>query len=354
MQKFKHIPGLDGVRGVAILLVMLSHGTYGYYSGGFMGVDLFFVLSGYLITSLLKLEFETFTTISYFNFYARRTLRLLPPLFIGVIIIFPLWQQLGGSPSSRFFATIASLFYFANVVPVEKIGPFGHLWSLAVEEHFYFLWPAVFACFLLRRSLRLQILSLTFAILGVVSFRAIAYVKDWHLIPGFFVINPWEFTFCRIDAILMGAMLAILLPHASQTLRSKCTGYYSAIFGLLVLIILGCLVDKGRAYMFYGGYFLVDLFCLYIVFTAVCSTKSPFTKTALCWIGRRSYGMYVYHVPVFLLLEKLRINHSLANLAVVTLLRFGITLIVADISYRFIELPILKYKWKYQAVSNAQ
>lgn len=346
---FHFNPSLDGVRGMAVLSVMLLHASYGYFKGGFIGVDLFFVLSGYLITSILLVEHSCTKKISYAKFYTRRALRLLPALFLGLALINLSWDLLGFPTKYQCLASISGLLYFTNLLAPDKSGLCIHLWSLAVEEHFYFLWPLAMSAFFVKVPFKTRLWSLGIAILSVILFRALVYhthpTRDYD---SLFAINAYFFTFCRIDSILMGCVLAIVLAHKSMLSRQLQKWMCRAV--LVFFVAAGFLLNDLKPYMFYGGFLLVDLLCVLIVFSAVTKSEPIFNNPILGWIGRRSYGIYIYHLPIFSLLEVLRVNHSILNYIIVTILRFGITLIVAEISFRFIESPILKQKKKYEVV----
>jgi peptidoglycan/LPS O-acetylase OafA/YrhL len=143
------IPQLDGIRCIAILAVMVFHASYGHFSGGFLGVDLFFVLSGYLITRLLWEEFQVTSTIHLKLFYAKRALRLLPALIVALALAGLLWPN--NDLTAWGIASTASLFYFANLVRAD-MGCLAHTWSLSIEEHFYLLWPGIFGVVMVQRD----------------------------------------------------------------------------------------------------------------------------------------------------------------------------------------------------------
>ena len=146
--KIKYIPSFDSLRGLAALFVLLLHGSYGFFSGGFIGVDLFFVLSGYLITSILYHEYRTTKGISFSKFYIRRAIRLFPPLLICIGLANLLWYfGLAKPVGNEILATVASLFYFSNYISGAFLGNMAHLWSLSVEEHFYLFWPLLMVFF---------------------------------------------------------------------------------------------------------------------------------------------------------------------------------------------------------------
>ncbi|WP_390623697.1 acyltransferase family protein [Telmatocola sphagniphila] len=156
---FPNIPALDGLRAVAACLVLIHHGSYGRLPGGWIGVDLFFALSGYLITGILAAELSRTGRIRFGRFYIRRVLRLLPALIATVLLAGLLWPITPfKSPTPSWLeAAAAALFYVANLVPAESLGSLSHCWSLAIEEHFYLLWPPILAVAWRHGGLRLAI-----------------------------------------------------------------------------------------------------------------------------------------------------------------------------------------------------
>jgi len=349
---FKYNPSLDGLRGIAVICVLLVHASYGKISGGFLGVDLFFVLSGYLITAILLKEFTLYGNISYFNFYIKRFLRLLPPL--AVCIILYLIYQSFISPTgneSPLLIVLSSLFYFVNFVNESYLGPLVHLWSLSVEEHFYLFWPILMAGLIFKLSKKKQITIIGICILIITVFRIWVFytntIEPMHY--GFFSIDSYRFTFCRIDAIMLGGLAAIALSENKTSFNIK----IQPNIGLfLLLIILGFLVlflDVDNTIWRYGGFVATNILALIIILFAV---KYPSNKILgnriLLWFGQRSYGIYVYHYLIFLALEPLRVSGSFSNLLMVTSLRILISLVFAEISYRVMEKPILKLKSRFK------
>jgi peptidoglycan/LPS O-acetylase OafA/YrhL len=353
-QRFQHTPTFDGLRCIAILCVLLTHASPGFFKGGWVGVDLFFVLSGYLITSLLQNEYYTSGNISFAKFYARRALRLFPPLLICLAMANVLWPYtpryyLG---ADRLLATSAGLFYFANLVPWRVLGLLQHLWSLSVEEHFYLVWPIIVSTFLFHVPSRNRAFFLTLTVLLIAVFRIVVFhVK---LAYGLFVIDSYTFTLCRMDAILMGSLLAVVLSHDNNVKhRKKVNSQWSLGILLCLLATIVLFVRESNVYWRNGGFIFTNLLCLSIVAIAAKNPDQPLlSHNILRWIGRRSYGIYLYHLPIFLALGILIREHSPVNYLLVTALRFAATIFVAEISYRFIERPVLRYKKRYQVASE--
>ena len=352
-QRFKYTPSFDGLRCIAVLCVLLTHAGPRFFKGGWIGVDLFFVLSGYLITSLLQNEYYASGNISFAKFYTRRALRLFPPLLVCVIMANVLWPY---TPhyyvgANRLLATLAALFYFANLLPWRVLGLLQHTWSLSVEEHFYLVWPVIAPTFLFRTSSRKRVafLLLTLFLIGAVRIFAFHFTLAY----GLFGINSYTFTLCRMDAILMGALLAIVLPHNDVKSYKNVNIHLSLGILLCLLVTIVLFVHQGNIYWRNGGFILTDLLCVAIVAIAA-KTPNQFLLSSYIfrWIGHRSYGIYLYHLPIFLALGILIQKHSVASYWLITALRFAATIFVAELSYRFIELPVLRYKKRYQVASE--
>jgi peptidoglycan/LPS O-acetylase OafA/YrhL len=352
VKKFEYIPSLDGIRAFAVIGVLLLHGSYGFIKGGWVGVDLFFVLSGYLITTLLQHEYATTGRVLFINFYVRRVLRLFPALVLCVLLTNLLWQYAPeNKDANQFVSNLASLFYFSDILPTKYLGTLAPLWSLSVEEHFYLLWPIVLTGLLFVVSPRSRATLLLVVIVAIVAFRIYAF--NHSISYGLLFIDSYRFTFCRFDSILLGAGLALFLkdvrPVQGMVPRANLA---LAIIGLLFLFVLLFVFHENK-YLANGGFILTNLLCLATVYTAVKFPTHPVLANKLFrWISHRSYGIYLYHYAIFRALESLREPHSLLNIVLITLARIVLTFVIAELSFRFIEQPILKYKDRFQAVPN--
>ena len=210
MNKFKYIQSFDSIRGIATLFVLLIHGSYGFFKGAWIALDLFFVLSGYLITSLLQGEYLSSGTISLSKFYIRRGLKILPPLLICIILANILWSVTDlNMDANRSLSTAGALFYFTNFLQVKVTGNMIHLWSLSVEEHFYFFWPLIMLFLIPKISFRKSIILLIIVALISTVCRIIAF--NFHFSGNTFIIDSFRSTFCRVDSIILGVLLSFFL-----------------------------------------------------------------------------------------------------------------------------------------------
>jgi peptidoglycan/LPS O-acetylase OafA/YrhL len=304
-------PELDGVRGIAILLVLGAHlGVPGFAAdGGLAGVTLFFVLSGYLITSILARELTTTGRIQLVRFYARRTLRLLPCL-IAVLAAAAILYALGayGQPPATLPLTfIAVLFYVANWAGLGglELGTLAHTWSLAVEEQFYLVWPLALALGL--RSRRAFGFALLIVAVLVTPYRFLI-PNEAHLLVG---------TDTHLDALFLGGAIALL--------GARLPGW-AGWLGLVGVAVLG------STWMANGLQWYLPLGAVASVAILAAAPKR-LAWAPLAYLGRISYGLYLWHY--------LFIWWGLPWPVV-----FGLSLAVAYGSYRCIELPFLRLKSK--------
>lgn len=343
--RIDYLPQLDGIRAIAIAAVLALHASYGFVRGGFLGVDLFFVLSGFLITSLLIQEAEEFGKVRLVLFYIRRFLRLYPALVITVIVTGLAWKYMPGTETTYPRMAFAALFYYADAVPHNS--PLHHTWSLSIEEQFYIVWP-----FLLLLSLRLRrwrflppIFIFCTAIL-VRSAMILRHDPPWRIFP---------FPLARMDSLMTGALIAMAIANRNAVLSSARRSLWSPIgaTALLVSVVLFFTVNQyGYALYAWGFTPILLLFGLWIASVVLQPPDSSWTNRLLSsrpmvYLGRRSYGIYLYHLPIFVWLENFRIRHSVGNLILITALRVGLSIAVAALSFRFVEKPVLKFKSRF-------
>ena len=352
----RRLAGLDGLRAIAVILVILYHLAPGYLPGGYIGVDIFFVLSGFLITTLLIQEREHTGRIDLGGFWRRRARRLLPALavlipvcsaaawLIGGDVLVALGRQVLGavSFSSNWLAIAAENSYFTGTMP----DLFRNLWSLSVEEQFYLVWPLVILALTLIRDHRIRLVLIIAVAAASATAMALLYSPGADPTRVYFGTDTHSFGLAigAALAILGRSPLPALLSRAGRAPRVLAVLGGSAIFGLLVASAL-LPVDGSVTYR--GGLVLVSL--LTAVAISGCVMPGSFLGRlldtgTLRWVGRRSYGLYLWHWPVYVLVSSALQGWSRAGEAGWALggIAFGITVAAAAASYRFIEQPILR------------
>lgn len=337
-----YVPGLDGLRAVAVVAVLLFHAEFGAASGGFLGVSLFFTLSGFLITTLLLAEYDSTGTLSLRHFYARRARRLLPAAYVclALVVVASAWWAADQQRSlpGDVLASVANVanwrFAFSSTsyqdLFLGEPSPVAHFWSLAIEEQIYLVLPlVVYAA--LRRGQRA--LAFTTGALLVASVSATLLTSDPDLI--------YNGTHTRAAELLVGVALAQALRH--RTLSPPVTGGPArALPGALALaafIVLVATASLGQSWIYDGGLLGVGLVSAVLI-AAVVDGRFPATLLAarpLVAIGKVSYGIYLFHWPVFLLLDEQRTGLDQIPLFA---LRCAVTAALTVASYVLIEQPV--------------
>ncbi len=347
-KEFKYIQSFDSMRGFGCLLVLVAHGSYGLMKGAWVALDLFFIVSGFLITSLLLKEYLKTSDISFKKFYWRRALKILPPLFICILLANILWPFTNFEPgANQALATSGGLFYFINFLQENITGNLLHLWSLSVEEHFYLFWPLLMLFFITKISFKKRIwfLIILMFIVGIVRIGIFNSYLSWSL----FTIDSYRSTFCRIDSISLGVLLAFIANKGSTKLSTVSDSKVSILI-CLILCIYGVIiftVSATNTYLNNGGFIITNFIA---IFTILLAIEKPnhylYGNKSLQWIGKRSYGLYLYHFPVFMFLEQFRQWHNHVSFLFIFFLKISISIVLTAISYKYIEEPILKYKKK--------
>jgi len=359
--------GLDGIRAVAVAAVLLFHADVAWIPGGFLGVDIFFVLSGYLITSLLLDEYRRTRTLKLAQFYVRRARRLLPALFLvlAACITFTtvfLREELTSLRSD----TVASLVYVQNWWFVvhersyfEAAGRppmLQHLWSLALEEQFYLLWPLLLLA-LLRRGGKRRALKV--AVVGAVvsaTLMALLSVAGGSPVPND-ASRVYFGTDTHASAVLLGAAAALVwTPRLLESMRLPGQSRALDLMGVIGAATVGWFLlktDDLSPFLYRGGFFLCAAATVLVVVAAAhprTRLSHLFSARPLRWLGERSYGVYLWHWPVFVITRpELDVLIDGVPLFV---LRIGLTLGLADLSYRFVEVPIRR--GRARATSSAR
>ncbi|MBI1382596.1 MAG: acyltransferase family protein [Planctomycetaceae bacterium] len=347
-----YLPSLDGFRGIAILLVMVYHADW--LRGGYLGVDLFFVLSGYLITRILLHEHSQTGSIGLLRFYGRRGLRLLPTLLLVVGAVWVYAHHLEPSQANTVTAreVWAILLYYVNLPQAFQWFPVGvlrHCWSLAIEEHFYLVWPPVLAIALrLGLSLRACLVWVLVLVFAVVSWRY------WLTDSGVLYRRIYFSTDTRADGLLLGCATAFVghmgrLPRGRTALILFLLG--GAVFAGMVALGSTDTLRKTVIWMGLGGFFASSLgaACLIPYLAdggAKCSwLRSGLENRALVWVGKLSYALYLIHLPVFVYgmrhLERSgRDVDDPAAFAVGRAVQFAISFALAALVYHGLEAPL--------------
>lgn len=346
LTSFRHQPALDGVRGLAVIAVLGFHLGLGGMSGGYLGVSVFFTLSGYLITSLLLTEHTRTGVVDLPAFYQRRARRLVPAglLVLGLVVVLALSGVV--QPRSTFRVDLlASMFQVLNWVRLfgeqryadlfVAPSPVDHYWSLGIEEQFYVLWPLAVVLLLRlvqRRAARHLLVRYVVAIWLVLSVSAPLTAQWWSGDAAYFA------TWARAAEVLAGAVLATWLHDRRRPLVSPWVGRLAPLtVGVVVLLVV--VTPAGHGWAYAGGLplFAVVSAALVLGLQVPSATRTALSTPLLVWVGRISYGLYLFHWPVYVVLDAERTGLSSWSLDAV---RVVVTVLLSAVSHRLLERPV--------------
>lgn len=344
-----HLPALDGLRGVAVIGVVLFHAN-GLLKGGYLGVDLFFVLSGYLITSILIAERAATGAINLAQFWVRRARRLFPALLsiMPAIALYAWRLALPDELKGLRYDALATLGYVANWRAIFSSksywdlfvapSPLEHTWSLAIEEQFYVVWPLLFWLVMVKLARPKRVMLGVTVVLLVLSMAAMLVLFDPDRTS-----RVYFGTDTRAAAILSGAALSMVLDAHAQVSQKLARVF--DVLGAIALGLLGyawCTLEGQSELVYRGGLWLTELGGLVLVACAVAGTDKSyvarlFALRPLAYMGTISYGVYLWHWPIDCVLTPERTHVTGLPLQAV---RMGLTLVIAVLSDRFFERPI--------------
>lgn len=356
LKKSRYISGFDGIRTLAVIGVILYHLAPYQFQGGFLGVPIFFVVSGYLITDLLFQEWQQNKRIDVIGFYIRRVKRLYPALVTLVLATTAYITLFARDLLANIRAVImTNLLYVYNWYQVahhesyfDKFGtqsPFTHLWSLSIEGQFYLFWPLIIII-LLKFVKKKQPIFDTMIILAFISALLMAILYRTGQDPS----RVYYGTDTRMFSILLGAALAVVWP--STALRKDLPTNLRLLLdviggGALMLLCLMFMQMTGESALVYrGGMFFFSVLSMILVAVVAhpgADMNRLLTNRLFTWIGKRSYGIYLYQYPVLVFFES-KINvadHSFLY----ALIEVALILVLSDLSYRFLELPLQHFDY---------
>jgi peptidoglycan/LPS O-acetylase OafA/YrhL len=343
---------LDGLRGISILLVFIHHLSKAALPGGFLGVDIFFVLSGFLITSLLVEEWDRDGSISLKKFYIRRALRLMPAVLVLLLVSATFALLFLDSKAQReifqgIWLTLSygsNWFYAFRYTSVNN--PLGITWSLAIEEQFYLIWPLILAITLWSRVGRRWILyALALLIVSIALHRKLL----WE--GGAYLPRLYYSTDTRADGLLIGCLISLLcywnLLHL-QKLFEMLMKLIAVVSSVFFVYMLATATNFDAMLYLYGGFTLVSLAVGAILIVLVQWPPMEILRVLrfapLVWLGRMAYGLYLWHWPIRLLVYHHQDSEQpLSRVTVAALLSITLTLL----SFFCIERPFLRLKKQF-------
>ncbi|PHK49867.1 acyltransferase family protein [Staphylococcus edaphicus] len=351
-RRIRYMPGLDGLRAIAVMGIIIYHLNKLWLTGGFLGVDTFFVISGYLITSLLLYEYENTGIINLKRFWLRRIKRLIPAMLVLVVtvtlatLIFKPEQVVSIKHDA-----FAAIFYVSNwwyiatdVNYFEQFAfmPLKHLWSLAIEEQFYIIFPIVLITLLLTVK-KYRNVTLIFWVISLISLLLMVVISQPHMQHS----RVYFGTDTRLQTMLLGVILAFVWPpfklkhNPNHILRNIID--VIGTMGLFVLLLLFIYVDDNSDWIYNGGFYLISGLTLFVIISAV-HPSGYFAKlmgnALFVCIGKRSYSLYLWHFPIISFMHSYYVDGQIPIFVYV--IDIVLTIVFAEISYKFVETPFRK------------
>lgn len=344
--RLRYIPELDGIRAIAIGFVFLVHTMPLYFTGGFIGVDIFFALSGYLITMILCREFENTKAIDLGNFYVRRMVRLMPALlamlsiYVLLVVVRGLRHHADHFVHDNTMAALLALLYVMNWAQAFNLGPSGsllHTWSLAMEEQFYIAWPI--ALILLLRFIRLDALwkAVLALMLAAIAWQTILVARHASIARLYFGFDT------RLDTLLMGCLLT-LAPLAK--LRPFLARH--SLFPVLALLTILMSASWTSPILYPWGLLAIGLCAAWVILAAVAGQPEGWLRrllrtAPLNYCGRVSYGLYLWHFPIAAVAINRFGGQPFGQIKAVAVTAIG-AMLAASASYYMLEQPLLRLR----------
>ena len=361
--KSKYLPSIDSLRALAVLAVIIYHVDVNYLPGGFLGVDLFFVLSGYLISSLIIKEYRKTGSLNLYNFYIRRARRLLPAVYFMItigLVVMVLFNEvlLRKSHLDAIFGYIYSSnwwYIFHKLDYFDSFGaqsPFKHLWSLAIEEQFYMIFPLLFLLINRKKKSKDGTYKLNknflYVVLGLILVSLIAHILLFDINN---ISRIYFGTDTRAFSLLVGVVGAILYPmeklHAKETPQQNIMYSVVSLVSIATLITVMIYTSEYNTWLYRGGFLLVAILGLIVI---ISSGKQHTLMSRLLsfkpvvFIGKISYSLYLWHFTILVLTTPVS---EIGNPNIIfVILRIILTFALATASYVFVETPIRKLGFK--------
>ena len=356
----RRLPGLDGLRGIAVLAVIIYHADVSLLVGGFLGVDVFFVLSGFLITSLLLEELQQTNQVDRAKFYLRRIRRLMPALFMvllfsvlvsGLFVLDAAYHVRRDLPWAITFVLNWSYLFFEQsyFVNISRPPLLQHLWSLSVEEQFYVIWPLLLVALYKLPLGRITPRAKVFITSTTLALASTAWMVHLSIATGFPIPNDPSRVYFGTDTHAMGLLIgcAAAALWRSDRLNEKLTpDRVSAMNGLGIICLVGLgyffiFVSELNEWLYRGGFLALSLLTACLVVVAAhpgLKFGARLGNPLLKWFGDRSYGIYLWHWPIFVLMRS-GIDVQWPD-PVAFVAKIALVLVISDVSYRFVEMPI--------------